>query len=137
MASKAERTMEIQSRHGENFEAFGEVDPRTPHTIRRKGEQQIIGVAVDICISKSGLLCYYDLERGHMLKGKLLRWNRDGGFSWKYVHAGGYTEVLTFMPLTMEDFDTHLRQLCTAVLSAALHDLDDVCVWYRRRAGLV
>jgi hypothetical protein len=137
MLTKAERTMGIQSRHGDTFEAFGDVDPRTPYVVRQKGKRQILSVAIDICISNAGKLCFYDLERGHMLNGKLHKQQRGGAFIWKHVHVGGHAELLAFTPLTMDDFDAQLRQLCTEELSDALQDLDDVCFWYRRQAGIV
>lgn len=135
MTDREKRTLDIQQRRGEYFEAFEDVDPRIPHVIRQKGQQNV-SMAIDICISKDGRLCYYDGERGHMLDGKLHK-KRRSGFEWKYIHQGGSSEILRFDRMTMDDFDAHLRQFCTDELSAKLQDLDDVCIWYRRLAGIV
>lgn len=137
MADKQQRTLNIQSRHGEDFEAFEDVDPRVPHVMRHKGEQRILSIAIDICISNDGKLCYFNGERGHALKGKLHKKHRNGGFEWKYIHTGGNSEILKFDQMTMDDFDAQLRPLCTDELSAKLQDLDDVYIWYRKLAGIV
>lgn len=135
MASKEERTLNIQSKYGKDFEAFEDVDPRVPHVMREEGDR-ILSIAIGICISKDGKLCYFDGERGHMLNGKLHK-KRRNGFDWKYVHSEKYFEILRFDRMTMEDFDSQLRQYCTEELSAQLQNLDDVYIWYRRLAGIV
>ena len=40
-------------------------------------------------------------------------------------------------PLTLETFDRELRHTLPEEVSELLHSIDDVCVWYRKQAGMV
>ena len=70
MLGKKERTQYIRAKYGSDFSALESCDPRTPYTVREKGSKAILSVAIGLCTSKDGQLCYYDFERGHMLRGK-------------------------------------------------------------------
>ena len=73
MLGKEERTQYIRAKYGSDFSALESCDPRTPYTVREKGSKAILAVAIGLCTSKDGQLCYYDFERGHMLRGKAVK----------------------------------------------------------------
>ena len=101
--------------------------------MRKKGERKIIAVGIGLCMSESEKLCYDDLERGHMLDGKIIKHLKDGVvFYSEYFRA-----ELVFEPLTFDEFNEHFRQYWPKEVSDLLHTLDDVYVWYRKQARLV
>ena len=113
MLDKQQRTQYIKGTFGESFFALESCDPRTPN--------------------KEGLLCYYDYERGHMLRGKIEK-NLKSGIVFK---TNAFDKALVFEPLTLETFDRELRHTLPEEVSELLHSIDDVCVWYRKQAGMV
>ena len=133
MLDKQQRTQYIKGTFGESFFALESCDPRTPYTMRQKGGKAILAVAIGLCTNKEGLLCYYDYERGHMLRGKIEQ-NLKSGIVFK---TNAFDKALVFEPLTLETFDRELRHTLPEEVSELLHSIDDVCVWYRKQAGMV
>lgn len=105
------------------------LDPRTPYVMRHKGEEQIMSVAIGMCI-KDNRLCYYDFDRGHMLNGRIVKHLKDGIL---FKHNIG---TLVFTPMTLEEFDREFRPHLPDEVSQHLLDLDDVYVWYRKQANM-
>ncbi len=133
MLDKRQRTQYIKGTFGESFFALESCDPRIPHTMRKKGSKAILAVAIGLCTNKEGLLCYYDYERGHMLRGKIEK-NLKSGIVFK---TDAFDKALVFEPLTLETFNRELRPTLPEEVSELLHSLDDVCMWYRKQAGMV
>lgn len=105
------------------------LDPRTPYIMRHKGEDQIMSVAIGMCF-KDRCLCYNDFDRGHMLKGRIVK-HLKNGIVFKH-HIG----TLVFTPMTLEEFDLEFRPYLPEEVSQSLQDLDDVYVWYRKQVNM-
>ncbi len=112
------------------------LDPRVPYVMRKKGSNRIGLVAIQTCIQDEKL-CFYDFDRGRMLQGRVLK-NLDSGVVFAFSHKpySEESEILTFTPMTLKEFDTHFRPSIPKELSDVLTDLDDVYIWYRKQAGI-
>ena len=133
MLGKKERTQYIRAKYGSDFSAFESCDPRIPYTVREKGSKTILAVAIGLCTSKDGLLCYYDFERGHMLRGKAVKKLKNG----IVFQTAIFKKPLVFEPLTLEEFEREFKPTLPNELAQRLNSLDDVYVWYRKEAGMV
>ena len=133
MLGKEERTQYIRAKYGSDFSALESCDPRTPYTVREKGSKAILSVAIGLCTSKDGQLCYYDFERGHMLRGKAVKKLKNGII----FQTAIFKKPLVFEPLTLEEFEREFKPTLPTELAQRLNSLDDVYVWYRKEAGMV
>lgn len=107
------------------------LDPRTPYTMRRKGSKAV-DVVLMATFDEEKRLCYYDLERGHMLDGKTKK-ELESGIVFQSEALG----EITLKPLTLKEFDELIRPWLDDYESRKLQTLDDVYFWYRRQVGIV
>lgn len=102
---------------------------------KRRTLSDFTEIAVKAELVKNGLrtqLGYYNLERGHLIDGRVLKNKKDG----IVFYAARLDWILTMHELTMDDFDKLVRPNIPDELSVALQDIDDVFFWYRREAGI-
>lgn len=111
------------------------LDPRTVYTMRRKGEKQIAELAIQMHVDR-GLLCYYNFNRGHALRGEITKEYRGGGVEFDFRHGEAENVILQFRPLTYDEFNAEIRPNLSEWESRLLNDLDDVYTYYRRIAGI-
>lgn len=107
------------------------LDPRVPYALRWE-DADYITVVLMACIDKENRLCYYDFERGHMIDGKV-RQELPSGIIFESSSFG----LMTLTPLTLEEFDKHIRPWLDEYESGKLLDMGDIAFWYRRQAGIV
>lgn len=107
------------------------LDTRTPYTMRIKGSKAV-DIVVAACFDEENRLCYYDLERGHMLDGKTKK-ELPSGIVFESVTMG----EVTLKPLTLKEFDELVRPWLDEYESSKLQTLNDIYFWYRRQAGIV
>lgn len=78
------------------------------------------------------VLWYYNFERGHSPRGKVVK-DLPNGIIFKATELN-WTFTLT--ELTMEEFEAEIRPRLQPEVSAMLNDLDDVYTWCRQLAGI-
>lgn len=96
---------------------------------RYKSPGGCIGTALLVQM-RDGMLCFFDTDRGHMLRGKLLEEEED---SFSFEAESGLTGIWHFEKLTIETFRReHWKHVADgALIGEICGTTQDLYQWYR------
>ncbi len=107
---------------------------RTTYTFTWPGDKKPAGLALN-CHMKDGELRFYDTNRGHMIRGKVIQ---DGDDAFVFECAAGFMPGRwTFKALTIEDFRRQTVRIVEdgAYITQTIKTTDDLQEWYRKTFG--